>query len=76
MSETEERGWRDIATAPTTDFDSPILVWNGERVYLAHYDPAVINGEPWGWSIIDAESGMDQMDPQPTHWMPPPPPPR
>lgn len=68
------REWRPISTA---DKDSlgHILVSNGARVYVAWYDD--LDEQDAYWS--DATVG-DQYDgriqPQPTHWMPLPAPPK
>ena len=56
-------GWQPIETAPREELDL-ILLWNGVQV---------TGGTAWegGW----ADWMHDWIEPQPTHWMPLPPPP-
>lgn len=63
--------WRDISTADPESLDC-VLVWNGDEVCPANfYD--------WlgGWcSALLADHSIEPLNPQPTHWMPFPDPPK
>ncbi len=55
--------WQPISTAPSSE-DQPAILFNGK---------SVVPGWRFEGRWIDV--WYDHMDPQPTHWMPLPPPP-
>lgn len=60
---TRASQWQPIETAPKWEY---VLVWDGEDVEMAQK-----NKTSW-WTVQDAEDIEfgEEMDPQPTHWMP------
>lgn len=73
----DETPWQDIETAPK---DVWIITWNGEEVqpmrwgkdHASPYDGWCFADHVWGGVLYE---GVNEVDIEPTHWMPLPPPP-
>jgi hypothetical protein len=60
--------WQPIETAPR--HDGPFLAWNGHwRGVCRYWEPAYPDDPVW------VDETTEFIEPQPTHWMPLPPPP-
>jgi hypothetical protein len=66
--------WKTIETAPR-DRTAVLVYWNSMVVGEARYDPDE-GHEGWWWANLDwSDNHAERMSPEPTHWMPLPPPP-
>ena len=61
--------WLDIATAPETDSLRPVLVTDGEGIWMAYQ----ADWNDLRWQVVHSDTTMDLQDVALTHWMPLPP---